>query len=115
MGVRPGQWDFDADGDFLVADGLEDVGLSTLNSDGTYNPAYYGRGCREVPRRNAAGLVEAADLTWHLNAADFPVGRINRGDLIIDRCGVRWIVSTADLGGVQDQWRCDTIRSTEST
>lgn len=116
MGVRPGQWDFDPDGDFLVADGMESqVGLSPLLSDGTYGPTYYGRGCRETPRRNAAGLVEAADLVWHLNAADYPVDRINRGDRIIDGCGVAWIVSTAELAGVQDQWRCDTIRSTETT
>lgn len=121
--ARPGTWDFDTEGDFLVCDGIEEVSVVRSRADGTYEAPIEGiRAVREIPKRSSAGvLIEGVDLIWNLYAADLvdpdadpgEIDRLVRGDLIVDSAGVRWAVVAADLAGVLDQWSVPTVKAAE--
>ncbi len=109
--MRPGQWDFDPDDDFLIVDGLEDVYVQRQKPDGSYENPYPARAAREVPKRNTPiALVDAVGLIWHIHAADWPFGNIIPGDRVEDATGIGWIVQEADLAGASDQWACRCVR-----
>lgn len=122
--ARPGTWDFDTEGDFLVCDGIEEVTVRRMLANGTYGDPIEGvRAVRETPKRTSAGtLIEGVDLIWHVNPADLVEGedetevpQLVRGDEIEDEAGDRWTIAAADLAGVLDQWTVPTVKAAERT
>lgn len=117
MPATPPAWDLDFAGDFLVADGREVVLLSRLNADGTYGAAVEVIATRESPnKKTVAGLMEAADLVFHLHSKAGAAGtgaavtELRRGDRITDHEGKVWDAQGCTLAGVLDQWRVPTVQ-----
>lgn len=110
---RPGNWsDLDIDDDLAVVDGLERIEIRRQLPDGTYENAYECRAVREVPSgKHIALFAEAVDLVFNVIAMDYPTAIISRGDTITDVCGQVWVVTSARLGGVNDQWIVGTTQA----
>jgi hypothetical protein len=111
-------WDNSFVGDFRVADGWQLVGLLVQQSDGTYAAAVEPIFAIREPsnKRTAAGLMEAADAVFHLDAtagedpAVVAAEQVRPGDRIEDEDGVLWSVMSATLEGAEDQWRCACLK-----
>lgn len=121
--TRPGTWDADMDGDFLLADGWELVHLLRQSADGTFgDPVGPIFALREtLNKKTVAGRMEAADVVWHLDAVGgaAPDGTavagvgddgVTRGDRIRDSSSVLWSVTDPSQAGASDQWRCPGTR-----
>lgn len=106
-------WDFDYEGDFLLADGIEEVSLVPQEADGGEGVKQDGRGFWESPDHRLIALAAAVDRVWHLFGDDF--AEVQPGDCIRDKDGQCWVVSRAQLDGIGDQWRCETTKAVESS
>lgn len=115
--ARPGRWDFDMYGDFRVADGPECVRLRRQTPDGAFGPSVNcDYALREtLNKKTAAGMMEAADIVWHLDAEEVGEIGVARGDLIIDCDGIEYRVESPTLAGASDQWRCPSTVTVSST
>lgn len=107
-------WAFDYAEDFLIVDGLETVNLLRQNSDGTFAAPVEVRAVREMPnKKTAAGLMEAADIIFHLYQPDVGEEGVRPLDQIQDAAEETWSVNSAALGGILDQWRCPATKAPE--
>lgn len=110
MATAAPDWEFDYAEDFLIVDGLETVHLLRQTSAGEYATAVEVRAVRENPdKRKVAGLMENAEIIFHLYAPDVGDTGIRPGDRIEDYTGKQYTANSAALGGVFDQWRCPCV------
>jgi electron transfer flavoprotein alpha/beta subunit len=111
MPTSPPTWGFNFAEDFLLVDGLESVELARQLADGTYGAAVTVRAVRESPnRKTSAGLMEGADVVFHLHGPDVGAAGVHRGDRITDSEGNSWDATGATLAGVLDQWRVACVQ-----
>lgn len=115
--ARPGRWDFSLDGDFRVADGPESVRLRRQLSDGNYDADVDCKyAIREVlNKKTTAGMMESADIVWHLDGDEVGTAGVAHGDQIIDAVAVEYRIETPTLAGASDQWRCPCTVMVPST
>lgn len=119
----PGNWGFDFENDFDVADGWELVEIWQAQPDGSFlrintpavdpQPLHSGRALREIPKRKTTGMIENVDCIWHLKKANWPtLTRLGVGDVVksLDD-GREWVLSTGDDGHVFDAWVCQSSKA----
>jgi hypothetical protein len=99
--------DFDPTTDFQnVADALQPVTVATPGSSKTTEVAHALRGrvtTREA--RRSGGRLTAADVVWHLPAAELPEPP-RPGDVIREAGGRRWTVLKVQAATLDGRWRC---------
>ena len=99
--------DFDPTTDFQsVADALQPVTVATPGSSEVAEVAQaLRRGVTTREAQRSAGRLTAADVAWHLPAAELPEPPA-LGDVILDAGGRRWTVLQVQRATLDGRWRC---------
>ena len=99
--------DFDPSSDFQdVTDGLQLVTVATPgSSEVTEVPHALRRAVTAREAQRSAGRLTAADVAWHLPAAELPEPP-EPGDLILEAGGRRWTVLEVQRATLDARWRC---------
>jgi len=99
--------DFDPRDDLVeVADGLEPVTVARPGSSATTALGHtLRRGVTTREAERSAGRYTAADVAWHLPAAELP-DPPRPGDVILDAAGRRWTVLEVQATTLDGRWRC---------
>lgn len=98
---------FDPTTDFqTVADALQPVTVATPGSSEVAEVAQaLRRGVTTREAQRSAGRLTAADVAWHLPAAELPEPPA-LGDVILDAGGRRWTVLQVQRATLDGRWRC---------
>jgi len=99
--------DFDPTTDFqTVADALVPVTVvAPGSSDSTEVAGALRRGVTTREAQRSAGRLTAADVAWHLPAAELPEAP-SPGDVILDAGARRWTVLEVERATLDGRWRC---------
>lgn len=98
---------FDPTTDFqTVADALQPVTVGRPGSSEVAEVAQaLRRGVTTREAQRSAGRLTAADVAWHLPAAELPEPPA-LGDVILDAGGRRWTVLQVQRATLDGRWRC---------